>query len=168
MTRYAAFLRGINVGKTKRIRTSDIASMLSTSFDNVVSYGQSGNFVFDTDMKKEDIVPLIVSRLRTEFATDVPCIVRTLDELQRTVNNIPFRDACAERLFFVFTGGDVNDGGREWSYGDDAAVRIGDVVYLNCIGKYHETKLSNGFFEKELNAVCTTRNLNTVDAVLRL
>jgi len=169
MARYVAFLRGINVGKAKRVKIDDIASMLGRSFNDVISYGQSGNFVFAADMKKDDIISAIESDFEKEFGFNVFCVVRTIDELRNAVGNNPFPGALGDELYFTFVNDDVPDGeDDEWSYKDDRAERIGSVVYLNCKGKYHETELSNKFFEKELDAVCTTRNLNTVTAVLKL
>ena len=169
MARYVAFLRGINVGKAKRVKIDDIASMLGRSFNDVISYGQSGNFVFGSDMKKDDIVSTAESNFEKEFGFNVFCIVRTIDELRDAVNNNPFPDALGDGLYFTFVNDDVpEDEDDEWSYKEDRAKRIGSVVYLDCKGKYHETWLSNKFFEKELDAVCTTRNLNTVTAILKL
>ena len=169
MVRYVAFLKGINVGRNHRMKIYDIVSFLSGLFGNVTSYGQSGNFVFDSEMEKDDVVSTIESGFEKEFGSNAFCIVKTIDELRDAVSNNPFPDAGGDELYFTFMNDDIpNDEDDEWSYKEDRAKRIGNVVYLNCKDKYHETVLSNKFFEKELDAVCTTRNLNTVTAILKL
>jgi uncharacterized protein (DUF1697 family) len=169
MAQYAVFLRGINVGRANRIKICDIVPILCRSFDDVRWYGQSGNFVFCSDMKADDIVLTIESDFEKEFGFNVFCIVRTVEELQRSVGMMPFPDAPAEELFFVFMNEHVtHEEEDEWTHKEDRAKRIGDVVYLHCRGQYHRTGLSNGFFEKELDVICTTRGLNTVNAVLGL
>ena len=148
---------------------SDVVSMLGRSFPGAVSYGQSGNFVFDTELGKEDIVSAVESSFELEFGFGAFCVVRTFGELQKAVDDIPFSDVRGDRLFLMFMyDGVPDDEDAEWSYGDDVAERIGDIIYLSCKGEYHRTKLSNGFFERELGAICTARNLNTVNAVLRM
>ncbi|MDR0778176.1 MAG: DUF1697 domain-containing protein [Methanomassiliicoccaceae archaeon] len=169
MTEYVAFLRGINVGRTKRIKINEIKSMLDRSFVNVRSYGQSGNFVFDTEMKKDDIVTLAESDLEKEFEFNVFCIVKEVNELRTAVERNPFPGASANELFFIFMSEEPSQNeDDDWSFGDDRAKRIADVIYLDCKGEYHRTKLTNTFFEKEFDIICTARNLNTVNAVLRL
>jgi len=168
MTRYAAFLRGINVGKTKRVKIEDIRSMLGRSFGDVRAYGQSGNFVFDSDADKGDIVSTIESGLEENFGFSAFCVVRTISELQKIVDGNPFPDAGTDELFFIFMNEATSSHDDEWEHNEDAAKRINDIVYLNCKSEYHRTKLSNSFFEKELGVVCTARNWNTVNAVLKL
>ncbi|MCL2143767.1 MAG: DUF1697 domain-containing protein [Methanomassiliicoccaceae archaeon] len=168
MVRYAAFLRGINVGSTKRVSIADITAMLSSSFNDVKAYGQSGNFAFDTEMNKDDIVSLIENGIEKEFGFNAFCIIRTMDELKRTIDGYPFRGVPNEHSYIIFMNGPAHfDEDDEWNYKDDAAKLAGDVIYLMC-EKYHRTNLTNNFFEKELGVICTARNLNTVNAVLRL
>jgi len=166
--RYVVFFRGINVGKANRIKISDIASMMGRHFGSVISHGQSGNFLFDSDMKKEEIVPLIGSSFSKEFGFEAACIIRSTEELRKAADGNPFPEAAGDRMFFTFMSGESSSQKTgEWERGGDIAKLAFDVVYLRCEGEYHKTKLSNNFFEKELGVVCTTRNRNVVEAVLK-
>jgi len=168
MARYVAFLRGINVGKAKRVKISDVASMFERSFNDVISYGQSGNFVFGSDMERDEIGSKIESDFENEFGFNAFCVVRMADEIRNAVDNNPFPDAGGDELYITLTNDEIpNDEDHEWSYKEDRAERIGNVIYLYCKGKYHETLLSNKFFEKELDCVCTTRNMNTMGAIIK-
>jgi uncharacterized protein (DUF1697 family) len=166
---YAAFLRGVNVGKTKRVKLSDMVPMLEMSFKNIRSYGQSGNIVFDSEREMDVICPMIESVFGKTFGFDIFCVVKTIDEIRTAVERNPFFDVSPDKLFFIFMSespADTED--DEWSFGEDRAKRIADVIYLECKGEYHRTKLTNNFFEKEFEIICTARNLNTVNAVLKL
>ena len=53
--KYMSMLRGINVSGQKTIKMTDLKSLYeSLGFDNIVTYIQSGNVIFDSDVKSED------------------------------------------------------------------------------------------------------------------
>ena len=168
MKRYILFLRGINVGRTKRIKTQEIATFLSALFDDVLPYGQSGNFLFRTDLQMKDILPKIQTNFEANFGFSASCLVMTVDELSKVFGNNPFPDVPKDRLYFIFVDRPIPQGKMVWEHNGDVAKGSDSTIYLDCRGGYHKTKLTNNFFEKELGAVCTARNWNTVDAVLRL
>jgi uncharacterized protein (DUF1697 family) len=45
---------------------------------------------------------------------------------------------------------------------------VGKEIYLYCPNGYGITKLSNNFFERELNVRATTRNWKTVNTLLSM
>ncbi len=45
---------------------------------------------------------------------------------------------------------------------EDEFVIRNSVVYIRCFGKYHQSKLTNDFFEKKLKVEATTRNWKTI------
>jgi len=53
-------------------------------------------------------------------------------------------------------------------FGVDKFKIIRDTVYLCIENSYHKTKLSNLFFEKQLNVSTTTRNWNTANKLVVL
>ena len=52
--------------------------------------------------------------------------------------------------------------------GKDELRVAGREVYLHCPGGYGNTKLNNGFLERRLKTIATTRNWNTVNALSEL
>ena len=51
MTRYIALLHGVNVGGNNIIKMSDLKiAFAHRGFDNVVTYINSGNILFDTEL----------------------------------------------------------------------------------------------------------------------
>jgi uncharacterized protein (DUF1697 family) len=56
--RYIALLRGINVGGNKIVNMKSLKTLFeSLGYINVSTYLNSGNVIFDSDEKKETILP---------------------------------------------------------------------------------------------------------------
>lgn len=56
MTTYIALLRGINVGGHRSLKMEDLRELFSSmGFDNVTTYIQSGNVIFDASSKDETV-----------------------------------------------------------------------------------------------------------------
>lgn len=89
---YVAFLRAINVGG--RFVKMDVLSKLfsSAGFQNVRTFIQSGNVIFDSaetdaDMLEDRIEKLLQKKLGYEVDT----MIRMLDELEAMVRRNPFK-----------------------------------------------------------------------------
>ncbi|WP_072688442.1 DUF1697 domain-containing protein [Rhodococcus marinonascens] len=91
MTRYAALLRGINVGGIN-IKMVDLRNTFSDlGFDNVKTVLASGNVLFDSD--RADVPALecgIETALRAEFHYEAWVFVLEVDTIRRIVDNYPF------------------------------------------------------------------------------
>jgi len=57
---------------------------------------------------------------------------------------------------------------ESYNYEPDQFVIKGKNVFVYCEGKYHQSKLTNNFFEKKLAVSATTRNWKTVMKLLEL
>jgi uncharacterized protein (DUF1697 family) len=89
---YVALLRGINVGRAKRIAMADLRGMLeSLGYTDVATLGQSGNAIFSTGQGKADAMEQkIATCIKSTFAMDVAVMLRTAAELARVVDGNPF------------------------------------------------------------------------------
>lgn len=67
--KYISILRGINVCGQKKIRMADLKSLYELlGFQNVVTYIQSGNVVFETTKKmKSDMKARIEKAIETKY-----------------------------------------------------------------------------------------------------
>jgi uncharacterized protein (DUF1697 family) len=90
--RYAAFLRGINVGGNVIIKMAD----LKTAFERM-GFGQartilaSGNILFESQRRNSQaIAEEIAAGLKTAFGRDIGAIVRSIDALRRLETSKPF------------------------------------------------------------------------------
>lgn len=95
MTTFVGLLQGINLGAKRRIAMPALReSLTDLGFSNVGTYIQSGNVVFSIDKNTEDDVALAIrERIGTDFAMDVPVILRTGEEMTRIIASNPFLPA---------------------------------------------------------------------------
>lgn len=90
-TRYAALLRGINVGGHGRLPMADLRALLdSLGFQNVTTYLQSGQAAFDASGDEADTAAAIRAELAARTGTEIDVIVRSHDYLRAVVENCPF------------------------------------------------------------------------------
>ena len=90
--KYVAFLRGINVGGKNKIKMETLREMFAAlGFENVKSYINSGNVIFETaktDNKK--LSAKIEKAIEKEFALNIKTMVRSISEIEEIVKNNPF------------------------------------------------------------------------------
>ena len=175
--KYIALLRGINVGRNKRIKMADLIKVFeSLGFKNVKTYVQSGNVIFEHDSNDAaEIAGRIERKISQTFSFSVNVIIRTKDEVENVVKGNPFIGRAGielDKLHVIFLADmpdpkdvlnlDINkDENEEFEV-------IGREVYLYCPDGYARTKLKNDIFEKKLNTEATTRNWKTTSKLLEL
>src|SRR3954469_96067 len=104
VTRYVALLRGINVGKNKRIPMPGLRDALEAAgYTDVRTLLVSGNVVLTPpDERGADEVADDVSRVvRENWGHDVRVVVRTVDELRAAVDACPVPEPENGSRFFV-------------------------------------------------------------------
>lgn len=175
MAVYIALLRAVNVGgnplKMEQLREW----CAELGCENVRTYVQSGNVVFQIRAGIAKWQAALEQRLTAEMKRPVAVIGRTPDEFERIIAGNPFlseRGIDPSRLHVTFlaaapTPPAIASLGSLKAGGDRFAVR-GREVYLHCPNGYGLTKLSNSAFEKVLAVKSTTRNWNTVNQLLQM
>lgn len=107
MPRYIALLRGVNVGKSKRVPMESFRSLLSgLGYTNVATLLNSGNAVFRAARGGPAThAPRIAAALADSLGVDVPVIVKSAAEFAAIVaeNPIKFDVADHSRLLVAFT-----------------------------------------------------------------
>jgi uncharacterized protein (DUF1697 family) len=89
-TRYVALLRGINVGGRNLVVMKDLRAALEKhGLDNVSTYIQSGNVLFETDAKPKDLETDIEATLEKAFGVPLLVVVRSHRQLQSVVDKAP-------------------------------------------------------------------------------
>ena len=80
--RYAALLRGINVGGNKKIPMAALRELMQgLGYADVVTHLQSGNAVFSSPRQPAGkLSRAIAERITSEFAMDVKVVIRTGSE----------------------------------------------------------------------------------------
>ena len=177
MEKYIALLRGINVSGQKMIKMEELKRVLaSLNFNNVRTYIQSGNILFETEKSDPaELAKMIAEKISVHFKFEVPVVIRTLTDLEKISNNNPFlekRNEHIEKLHVTFFPGEPDpvhlNKIEKNSFLPDEFVMSGKEIFLFCPNGYGRTKLTNQFFESKLKLTATTRNWKTVEMLLKL
>ena len=98
MPRYAAFLRGMNVGG-HRLTNLELRALFSElGFEDPVPFRTSGNVVFDTDEReaREALAARIEEGLGAGLGYEVPVFLREAAEVNAIARHEPFPAATVE------------------------------------------------------------------------
>jgi uncharacterized protein (DUF1697 family) len=175
MTTYIALLRGINVGGNplKMRRLVEICQQLG--LENISTYLQSGNLVFDTAARASTLESTIEQTLLGETRLPVAVVVRSAKQMKEIVAANPF---VAEKGIDPYTlhVTCLGEAASKEALGKLTAVKAGldrfqstpREIYLHCPMGYGNTKLSNKFVEKALKVKATTRNWNTTNKLCEM
>ncbi len=171
MTRYAAFLRGVNLGK-RTVKSVELkAAFEALGFENVRTLLASGNVLFDAKASK-GLQARIEAGLEAQFGFDVGTVVRSVDELRALVRADPFRgeaESEAQKLYVMLFAEDLPAGIKlPGGVKDDYDVIPSGPRELYLVGyrKPDGTYSAGGLLliEKQLpkGRLVTTRNWNTI------
>jgi uncharacterized protein (DUF1697 family) len=102
-----SLLRGINVSGQNRINMPELIRLYETlGMTNVVTYIQSGNVVFDTEINDQaKIINLIEVGISQSFGGEVRVILRDKHELGKILKSNPFlasRNEDSNHLYVTF------------------------------------------------------------------
>lgn len=176
MTTYIALLRGINVSGQKKILMADLKKMfIDLGYQEVVTYIQSGNVIFQTKKTAEEkLEKNIKSAIEKTFGFDVPVFVLTRDELKKLSDNNPYKDrpVASNFIFLTILSSAPEDENIEMVQamefpGEEFSITK-RVVYLCLPNGAGRSKLTNNFFEKKLKVRATSRNMRSVLKLLNL
>jgi len=171
MQTFIAILRGINVGRKRKIKMADLRKNLKDlGYENIRTYIQSGNVIFKSHHhSKQELEEQIESMIREEYEFNVPAIVKTSEELHGIWHGNPYvneRNEDIAKLHVTFlTEAPTQIQKQAISEIDqptDEFVVDGEFIYLFCPEGYGRTKFNNQFFERKLDVKATTRNWKTV------
>ena len=178
MTRYISILRGINVGGKRKILMADLRELYqSLGFENIITYIQSGNVIFESKKKNANSIftKKIKEAIFEKYGFDVPVIIRSVEEIKSIFETNPFlqkEGVQVENLCVTFLSEIPTDENLEkintYDYSPDLFQIIENNAFIFIEGKYHKSKLTNNFFEKKLKVSATTRNWKTVKKLLEL
>ncbi|WFE38656.1 DUF1697 domain-containing protein [Micromonospora sp. WMMD998] len=173
MARYAALLRGVNVGTT-RLAMADLRRVVADlGHTDVKTYLQSGNVVLSSPpARAETLAEGIAKRLADELGLRVPVLVRDGGELAAVVAANPYagRQDDPTRVLVTFLSAapePARVGELAVPAGEDLEYAVtGREVHLHYrTGNYGRTKFTTAYLEKKLGVVATARNWKSVLAL---
>jgi uncharacterized protein (DUF1697 family) len=107
MPRYAAFLRGINVGGHHNVSMEELAKTFSSlGFLNVRTVLASGNVLFETPRSGVATLERAIAKaLAATFGFEIDVLLRSIKDLEKLVASAPFRGVrvtSQTRLYVTF------------------------------------------------------------------
>lgn len=177
MITYVSLLRGINVSGQKVVTMADLKAVFQrVGFENVKTYIQSGNVIFETDKTAHtELVKVIESAIFLQYNFDVPAQVLSVLELKKIYARNPFIQKGVEdlkKLHVTFLDKEpdaemIQEIEPDEKSEDEYHIE-GKVVYLHCPNGYGKSKLSNNYFESIFNCKATTRNWKSVKKLIEM
>jgi uncharacterized protein (DUF1697 family) len=174
--RYAALLRGINVGGKNLLPMKDLIQLfVAAGCDEVSTYIQSGNVLFSAPAKVTRTLPAVIGEaISKRFGFSIPVILRSAEELGHVASKNPFlaKDADPAALHVSFLA-DAPEAARarkldpKRSPPDELIVK-GKEVYLHLPNGMGRTRLTNAYLDSTLGTVSTARNWRTVLKLVEL
>ena len=165
-------LRGINVGRHRRVTMADLRTALAgAGYAEVETYVQSGNLVVQTSVGAARLAGDVEAALRAELGLDVDAIVRTAAQLRRILTANPFL-AAGEPTKALHVGFAKKKPAAATvralaarDFGRDRATVVDAEVYLCYPDGQGRSKMSGATLEKILGVPITVRNWNVTTAL---
>jgi uncharacterized protein (DUF1697 family) len=173
MTRYAALLRGVNVGGVNLKMAEVAAAFTDAGFGGVKTILASGNVLFDSKAGVNSVRTKAEAALRETFGYDAWVLAYDLEDVRKISEAFPFeREVEGVHSYVTFvTDADVLD--ELVALADEAKSgekieRGKGVVYwqVSKTGTLDST-IGKTMGKKRYKSTTTTRNLRTVDKLLK-
>lgn len=174
MNKFAAFLRGINVGGHHIVKMEDLRRMFaSMGFENVKTYIQSGNAIFETKEKNAvSIAEKIEQKLFKSLGFEVKVMLRTIPELEDVAAHNPFSETDDVKVYITFLAAEPDKEQKRAveSLGNELeSFRIRNrELYSSLDRNVKKSLFTNNFTEKHLKMPGTTRNPRTLAKMILL
>jgi uncharacterized protein (DUF1697 family) len=170
MARYAVLLRGINVGKAKRVGMADLRALLTEQgYGNVRTLLRSGNAVLDAEQGADELGPAISEAIARRFGFGVDVILRGHADLARVVAANPLREVATDGSKHVVAfmahppASPVEDALDGVDLGEDRYAVDGAEMFIWCPNGLRDSPLMTALGRMKGGPSTTVRNWNTVE-----
>ena len=173
MTRFAAFLRGVNVGGVNLKMAEVAAALEGAGFTNDKTILASGNVLLESRSGVDAVRKKAEQALRDEFGYDAWVLAYDVKTVQAMSDAYPFeREVEGRHSYVTFV---TDDGVLEElaalakDAGPDEKIKRGKgVIYWQVPNKGTlDTTIGKTMGKKCYKSSTTTRNLRTIDKVLK-
>jgi uncharacterized protein (DUF1697 family) len=174
--RYAALLRGINVGRARRVAMADLRALLEDAgYTAVRTHLNSGNVVLTgEEADPAEHAARIQAAIRERLGMEVRCAVLTADELRSIVDGHPFTavaDNGSRMMAYVYLRpvDPALVAGHPAVPQDPQRARVGDrAVYQWCPDGLMAAPDVGPYLAEHLRTDVTARNWNTITKLAAL
>jgi uncharacterized protein (DUF1697 family) len=170
--KYVALLRGINVGGNKKVEMKKLKEIFeSLNFQNVLTYINSGNVIFDSKNKPQ--VYNIEKAISEVFDFNIQVVLRDKTTIEKINKEIPkeWKNNKDEKTDVLFLW---EDSDNEQSIDLISKTDVDTLKYIEGSIVWHIKKKDynksgiNKFIGTEIYKNMTARNINTVRKILEL
>lgn len=172
MATYISLIRGVNVGERKILNKDLIEIYTSLGLEEIKTYIQSDNVIFNHSKDNIEEVNLILEEKIREKYFSVSIFILTLDEFKNIIDKNPFFNEDLEKIYITFLREKQDNlliDRLEDKKKLDEQFQMGEkVVYLYLPHGYGRTGLNNNYLERVLKTKATTRNWKTVNGIYEL
>ncbi|HWF30570.1 MAG TPA: DUF1697 domain-containing protein [Mycobacterium sp.] len=173
MTKYAAFLRGVNVGGVNLKMAEVAAALTDAGFNNVRTILASGNVLLESSATLAAVRKKAETALRERFGYDAWVLTYDIDTVRAVVDAYPFErevDGYQSYLTFVADAAVLDElAALSGKAASDEKISGGNgVVYWQVPkGSTLDSTIGKTMGKPRYKSSTTTRNLRTLDKVLR-
>ncbi len=172
MTKFIAFLRGINVGNI-RIKMTDLQSAFEKmGCKSVKTYLQTGNVVFESDKPLTNLKILLEKGLSETFHYEAYLLLYEFDTLSGVIAKYPMPRDESQHAYVVFIDKEAVFEELKTvakSLGEESGfIKFGDnLLYWKVpIGQSLDTPFSKILAKAKYKTCTTVRNLNTLEKMV--
>ena len=171
--RYIALLRGVMPTGKNKVMMADLRKVVTEAgYENVMTYIQSGNIIFDSEQSAKEISEHMHNVIKSELGAELPVVVKTVAELEVIMKNNPYKDASYKNnVVFIATNMSHIEVEKEaeilsLSKDGEYVTFTKEAIYYYLPNGMHNSKVNNNFLEKKLGISLTTRNQNTMEKII--
>jgi uncharacterized protein (DUF1697 family) len=169
MKKQIAFLRGINVGNI-RIKMPDLKlAFESLDFQQVKTYLQTGNVVFESDKTLEEIKPILEKTLSETFHYEAFVQLYDFDVLAKIIAHYPYERGENHHAYIIFIDDKIIfEDLKNIAENTDEPIKTGNqVIYWQVVkGESLDTPFSKIIAKAKYKKNTTVRNINTLEKMI--
>jgi uncharacterized protein (DUF1697 family) len=166
-----AFIRGINLGPTKKVPMPALREALGAAgFDDVRTHLNSGNVIVVSAQSPSAVGRAVHDVMAEKLGVTADVIVRSADELAAAIDADPLADVSTDgsKHFLGFLTGNGAADPPDVGQTEDRVAIVGNHVYLWCPNGLSKSAFWKVNWDKQLSTSMTLRNWNTVTRVLEM
>lgn len=171
--KYCAFLRGVNV-KGTNMKMAEVCQVFKEAgMKDVISILASGNIVFSSDKKAEELKTILEKAMSEHFSYEAFLFIKSHEETEFFWNSIPFEKNAELHIYgFVGMPGVEHVLKEEFEKAvqaeNEKAEIVNDIFYWQVPkGNTLDSTFGKVLGKKSLKDQMTSRNINTFEKILK-
>jgi len=171
--KYCAFLRGVNV-KGTNMKMAEVCEVFkNTGVEDVISVLASGNIIFSSDKKAEDLKIILEKAMSDHFIYEAFLFVKSQEEIESFWNSNPF-DKNEDLHIYAFVGHNEVEKilmkefeNAAKTDNEDAKIINGNFYWQVPKGNTLDSTFGKILGRKNMKDQFTSRNINTFEKILK-